>query len=94
MDVTVSRAVSPSPPSSPMATSLIRASASVDALTQALAGLSRPSTPEPGSRTVLACCGGHRPDECPWAEVKAKLERRLTLSARACLAWPRGRLRR
>jgi hypothetical protein len=93
MDVTVTpaesdhtRSSSASPPPSPMATSLIRASASVDELTFALEGFSRAQTPEPPQ--ALSCCGNHDPEECAhlraWTAVKAKLESRLILSARAC----------
>jgi hypothetical protein len=71
---------------SPMAHSLVKANASVDELEHALAGFSRAHSPEPAQ--ALACCGAHDQDQCAhlraWTAVKARLESRLTLSARAC----------
>ncbi|RDX53718.1 hypothetical protein OH76DRAFT_1143839 [Lentinus brumalis] len=71
----------PLTPDSQLASSLYRATTTIDELTDALTTASRLSSPEPDN--VCTCCCGK--EECEnskaWAALKAKLESRLVLSA-------------
>ncbi|RPD66795.1 hypothetical protein L226DRAFT_476686 [Lentinus tigrinus ALCF2SS1-7] len=71
----------PLTPDSQLASSLHRATTTIDELTNALTNASRLSSPEP--ENVCTCCCGR--EECEnskaWATLKAKLESRLVLSA-------------
>ncbi|KAI0737703.1 hypothetical protein C8Q80DRAFT_1294198 [Daedaleopsis nitida] len=71
----------PLTPDSQLTSSLHRATANIDELTNALTAASRLSSPEP--ENVCTCCCGR--EECEtsktWAALKAKLESRLVLSA-------------
>ncbi|KAI0722287.1 hypothetical protein C8T65DRAFT_628860 [Cerioporus squamosus] len=71
----------PLTPDSQLASSLHRATTTIDELTNALTTASRLSSPEPDN--VCTCCCGR--EECEnskaWAALKAKLESRLVLSA-------------
>lgn len=73
----------PLTPDSQLASSLHRATTTIDELTNALTSASRLSSPEP--ENVCTCCCGR--EECEnsraWAALKAKLESRLVLSAGA-----------
>ena len=75
----------PLTPDSQLASSLHRATTTIDELTQTLTSVSRLSSPEPENSSCTCCCGK---EECEtskaWEEVKAKLESRLVLSAGAC----------
>ncbi|KAG6336482.1 hypothetical protein ID866_2596 [Astraeus odoratus] len=72
---------SPAIPDSPLASSLHRATSTIDDLTLALTNVSRVPSPEP-QQNVCCCCGN---EECEttknWLALKSKLESRLILSA-------------
>ncbi|OBZ70260.1 hypothetical protein A0H81_09758 [Grifola frondosa] len=71
----------PLTPDSPLASSLHRATSTIDQLTLALSNFSRIASPEPPN--VSTCCCGRADCETSkvWGAFKAKLESRLVLSA-------------
>jgi hypothetical protein len=78
----------PATPESYLSSTLDHATSTIDDLTQALSNVSRVPSPEPA--LVLSCCCG-KTAEVPcenlrnWLGFKARLESRLTLSARGLL---------
>ena len=76
----------PLTPESQLASSLHRATSTIDELTQTLTSVSRLSSPEPDNAAVCMCCCGRADCETSkaWAAMKAKLESRLVLSAGMC----------
>lgn len=71
----------PLTPDSRLASSLHRATATIDDLTHTLSSVSRLSSPEPENAST--CCCGREDCETSqaWTAFKAKLESRLVLSA-------------